>query len=249
MFHHGTHTEFTRTAAFHWFLLSFLSGSVNAGGYLACHRFVTHVTGFATLSGIALANGAWRDVLAMLTVPAFFLGGTMIAAWLTERRSSRGLRPHYATTMALVAVCLAVAAGVGALGGFGPFGEQLFANRDYVLLAVLCLASGLQNAAITSSSGASVRTTHLTGVTTDLGIGLVQALQGKRDDGASRVVARRNRWRLGTIGAFLLGGAAGGMLHLRLGYLGFLLPAAIAVYSVYIARRYPGTRGLRGRVP
>ena len=67
------------------------------------------------------------------------------------------------------------------LGWFGEFGEPLRLKRDYLLLALLCTASGLQNAVVSSLSGSIIRTTHLTGTTTDLGIGLIRVLYSTGD--------------------------------------------------------------------
>lgn len=238
MFQHGLNTNFTKRATFHWYLLSVLSGSVNAGAFLACQRFATHVTGFATLAGVALARSDWAGSVGMLSAPLYFLSGVMIAAWLTSRQKSLGRRPHYATTMTLVAVCLVAAAIAGKVKAFGVFGNDFDLSQNYVLLALLCMASGLQNAAITTSSGASVRTTHLTGLTTDLGIGLIDALTHPSGSDLRQASLRRNRLRVGTIASFILGSALGAFLFLEFSYLGFLFPGALAIYAALIARRY-----------
>lgn len=143
---------------------------------MASHRFVTHLTGFATLFGVDLANQEWLAAMSMISVPLFFIGGVMVSAWLTERRISQGKSPHYATAMGLVTLCLFLAGLGGYLDWFGKFGGEPSVKGDYIFLALLCSASGLQNAIVTSYSGAAIRTTHLTGITTDLGIGLVRIL-------------------------------------------------------------------------
>lgn len=219
----------------HWFLLSFLAGSVNAGGYLACHRFVSHVTGFATLAGIDWAAGRWHEMASMLTVPLYFLGGAMASAFLVDRRSRRGERPLYEVVMGLVAAALALAAAGGWFGLFGAFGFGVGAREDYFLLALLCGASGLQNAVLTSSSGATIRTTHLTGLTTDLGIGLVRAAGLPASDATRKRETRANGLRLGTIASFVLGSAIGALLFAKQGYLAFAMPAAIAAYATVVA--------------
>ena len=58
-----------------WFTLAFQAGWINAGGFLACHRFVSHVTGFATQFGVDIAEFRWTDATGMLTVPLFFFNG------------------------------------------------------------------------------------------------------------------------------------------------------------------------------
>lgn len=246
MFEHGLNTGFTWKTSFHWYLLTFLSGSVNAGGFLACERFVTHTTGFATLTGIALAKGEYFNALAMLAVPTFFLGGVMIAGILTENRRQQGLKPHYATTMALVAACLFAAALAGSFELFGIFGNEFYVKHDFVLIALLCLASGLQNAAITSSSGSTVRTTHLTGITTDLGLGLVYAFSNWKSRKKYRDSMKKNSMRFFTIASFIVGGSIGTFAFVEFHYLGFLLPAGLAVYATFIAKRYPHKEAVLG---
>lgn len=219
-----------------WFLLAFLAGSVNTGGYLACHRFVTHVTGFATLAGIGAAHGSWSDAIGMLTVPIYFLFGVMLSAYLIERRIYEGKKPLYSWVMGGVTILLTIAGAGGALGWFGAFGVTVEIKQDYFFLALLCAASGLQNAALTSASGATVRTTHLTGITTDLGIGLIRAATLDVKHPRRKYEVKSNWLRVGTIGAFMFGSGVAAVLFIYLGYLGFILPAAIAAYATLVAR-------------
>jgi uncharacterized membrane protein YoaK (UPF0700 family) len=244
MFHHGINSGFTKTAAFHWYLMSFLAGSVNAGSFLACERFVTHITGFVTLAGINFGTEHWFDAIATLSMPGFYLTGVMVAARLTTTRSHRGKVPNYAGTMGLVALCLLLAVVGGTLNVFGEFGSTFDFQHSFVLVALLCLAAGLQNAAITGSSGATIRTTHLTGITTDLGIGLVTAFEYRKDPGKYEAMRRKNVLRIGTIFAFFAGGSAGASLFARLKFLGFLMPMSIACYAVYVAVRHRNQTGV-----
>lgn len=236
MFKHKMHESVSLKVYLDWFLLAFLGGSVNAGGFLACQRFVTHVTGFATLAGIDLASGELAAAFGMLTVPVFFLAGVMVAAYLTDRRVLEGKRPRYELVMSMVTFFLFLSVAGGVSDWFGPFGG-LQLGKDYSLLAILCLASGLQNAALTSASGATIRTTHLTGLTTDLGIGLVRAAGLAAGDKNRSAMMKMNYLRIGTIVSFMAGSGVGAYLYLRFGYLGFLLPMAIAAYAAAVARK------------
>ena len=234
MFRHRLNTATSWRTHFDWLLLSFIAGSVNTGGYLAAHRFVSHVTGFATLFGIDAAGGHWDKALGILSVPLFFLLGVMVSAYLVDRRAHLGQRPHYAVVMSLVCICLISAALGGYFELFGVFGHEVRLKQDYFLLALLCAASGLQNAAISTASGATVRTTHLTGLTTDLGTGLVRAFSDKRLYSSEM---KAIRFRLGTIVSFALGSAVGAYAYFQFHYLGFLLPASLAAFSVFEARK------------
>ncbi|MBU6375186.1 MAG: DUF1275 family protein, partial [Bdellovibrionales bacterium] len=107
----------------------------------------------------------------------------------------------------------------------------------YVVLAALCMASGLQNAALTSSSLGSVRTTHLTGVTTDLGLGLARLVSLKKGDERLDAERRANRLRAGTISAFIVGSTVGAIVFSQAQYSGFLIPAVIAALGVVQGRK------------
>lgn len=231
MFHHRLDENIQKRVFLRWYLLSFLAGNVNAGGFLAAERFVSHVTGFATLFGVDAALGRFDRAIGILSVPIFFLTGAIISAIFVDRRYQRGQRPKYQWVMALVFCCLLLVAFAGHNDMFGVFGARVRLKEDYFLLALLCMASGLQNAAITSASGATVRTTHLTGLTTDLGIGIVRVMSSKKNSVIHRRETRANWLRSGSILFFILGSIAGAYLFLHLNYLGFLLPAALALYA------------------
>lgn len=226
----------SRRVILQWLLLGFNAGCINAGALLSTGRFVTHVTGLATLVGVDLLHLGAAASLKILAVPASFLVGAMIAGLLTDRPLYFKRAPRYDYVMTLCSACLLAAAWGGARGRFGAFGPA-DGEQAYLLPALLCLASGLQNGAITSSSGSSVRTTHLTGITTDLGLGLARLLTLSADDPSFREESLGNVLRAGTIAAFILGGAAGAWLFGSLQYRGFLVPALIAGYAAWHGRR------------
>lgn len=215
---------------FKWLLTAFIGGNVNAGGFMACKRFVTHATGFYTLFGIDAAASDWRLGISMLSVPMYFLFGVMIAAYFTDAAITRGGQPRFGLVMGSVAALLAVAALGGYFELFGLFGSSFHLEDDYLLLIVLSIASGLANSAVTTASGAVVRATHMTGLTTDLGIGVMRALFGYARSPLKAKEFYRNWLRLGALAAFALGSLVGAILFGLVQYLGFLLPSLIAAY-------------------
>lgn len=233
MFRHRLDEPLSLSTASHWFLLSFAAGCINAGGFLATGRFVSHVTGFATLFGVELAQGRASTALGILSVPLFFLLGAFIAGSLTEVRSSRGLAPRFDFVMALSATCLFLVAASGELAHTATFGDIERLRDAYVLLALVCMAAGLQNAAISSASRRSVRVTHLTGLTTDLGLGLARLLQRNASSRAIADEIRANWLRVGSIAAFVLGSAGGAALFVNTGFHGFVVPGLIAAYAAF----------------
>lgn len=234
--HNLRDTTLSKRTLFNWFLLTFLAGNVNAGGFLACGRFVSHVTGFATLAGVDWAQGHYASGVGMTAVPMFFLSGVMFSAYVVHRRNHRGKKYGYSIVMALVTLCLALVTVGGVRDWFSTFGGMsLYMKRDFWLLSLLCMASGLQNAAISTSSGYTVRTTHLTGVTTDFGIGIMRLLDLKRGTEQYAFEMKANILRAGTIFSFMLGSFLGALLFLKVSYFGFALPTALAIYATVVS--------------
>jgi uncharacterized membrane protein YoaK (UPF0700 family) len=99
----------------------------------------------------------------------------------------------------------------------GDFGGAVDEPGDFVLLSSLSFASGLQNAAVATSTGLLVRTTHLTGPATDLGIHLVELAYVGGD--ARRNARRHAMLRAGKLVSFAVGAGVGATLARALGFL------------------------------
>lgn len=237
MFSHHFDESPGNRVVFHWFMLSFNGGFINAGGFLATGKFVSHVTGFATLFGVDLSKSDFQGALGILSVPLFFLLGAFIAGLLIERPVYQMKAPHFDWVMGLCAFFLFSVAIAGQLFLFGQFNETLAFGKSYTLLALLCLASGLQNGAITASSNRSVRTTHLTGLTTDLGIGLSRVLTFDISNPKAKKEIRANYLRFGSICSFIVGSAVGAWIFIKYGYRGFIIPGFIATYASWHGAR------------
>ncbi len=128
----------------------------------------------------------------------------------------RRMRSLYALPLLLEAMLLLL---------FGLMGATLATMRGFfvpVTVMLLCFMMGLQNAVITKISGSVVRTTHLTGVITDLGIELGRLIYWNRSDRRSQrhVVADRHRLRVlaSLCGSFLFGGIGGALGFKHAGY-------------------------------
>lgn len=208
-----------------WALLAFAAGAVNAGALLACQRFVSHVTGTVTRIGVDA-----RELLALdyaLVLAAFIAGAG--GAILLARKIGDARRPAYWAPLSLVAFVLVVVALAGSRGWLGAFGGSVETAHDFALLAVLGFAMGMQNAAVAASTGMAVRTTHMTGPATDLGVAAAMILSG---DAEERAAARSSALLRGTkLAAFVLGGFAMAMVCPSLGFLAFLLPAAACLVA------------------
>lgn len=233
--HFLTGRERTREANRHLGMtLAFVAGAVNAGGYLAVSQYTSHMTG--VLSSIAdnLALNNLHLVAGGVATFTAFLAGAAVSAMLMNWARRKKLQSEFALALLLESVLMA---------SFGLLGHNLpTLDHAFVPLTVLLLAfmMGLQNAIITKISGAEIRTTHMTGNATDLGIEIGKLLYWNADKTTpDKVIANREKLKIhaSLIGLFTLGGALGALGFKRLGFgvtvpIGALL-LAIAVVPVW----------------
>lgn len=198
-------------------LLAAVAGAINAGGFLAIQRYTSHMTGI--VSGVAddLALGHGGLALAGALLVGVFISGAVTTTLLINWARRRRLRSEFALSLLLEALLLLA---------FGLLGANLARTSALLVPAtavLLCFIMGLQNAMVTKISQAEVRTTHMTGVITDLGIELGKLLYWNRTpDTPAEPMVRANRDRLrlhaALLACFAGGGLAGALAFQSMGY-------------------------------
>lgn len=232
--HITLHTPDTIYAPRHipsWLSLACAAGAVNGFAFLSCEEFVSHITGTSTRIGLEWHHLGLAAEYA-LVLASFVIGAIASVIWL-QARACRGKRPRWANPLRAVALILAGVAIAGHAGYFGPFDGQVSGNPPFILLSMLAFAMGLQNAAVASTTGLSVRTTHLTGPATDLGIHLGTACFASGEE--QRDALKGAGLRLGKIVAFVTGAGLALPLAERLGYLTLLAPASLVSIAVFLS--------------
>lgn len=192
-------------------LLAFVAGATNAGGFLAVHHYTSHMTGLVSAAADALVLGQHHVWVTALGALLFFLAGAATTAVLVNFGRQRLAHSIYALPLLLEAACLLT---------FGLMGAWLASLQGLLVpatVSMLCFTMGLQNALITKVSRAEIRTTHVTGIVTDLGIELGRALYGM---GGAPMPVNTTRLRLlgGLLLAFAVGGVMGAWAFKAIGY-------------------------------
>ncbi|MGH8455936.1 MAG: YoaK family protein [Stenotrophobium sp.] len=203
------------------FLLALNAGIVNGVGLLGFqHQSVSHMSGNSTEVGLAVVNGDLGQVLHLTIILLAFLCGAAFSGFIIQDTALRlGRRYSFA----------------------------LFCESAFLLISMLLLnngvsqgdywasaACGLQNAMVTTYSGAILRTTHVTGTFTDLGITFGHMLRGIKVD------HRRITLYLLLISGFISGGVAGAYTYLHVSYSAFCIPIALtaSLSALYWAYRH-----------
>ncbi|MCX5744735.1 MAG: YoaK family protein [Proteobacteria bacterium] len=233
--------------------LALIAGFVNSAGFILIGSFTSHVTGNVGRFADDLALGRTAAAFAALMVVAYFLGA-FFASMAIESNVVRRRSTVYGGLLFLEAGLLAMFA---LLSYLLDTANPRF--RDIQAL-LLCLAMGLQNSLVTRLSGAVVRTTHLTGAVTDLGIEasrwfrLWRARLGERTHlrlvvGDGKAIEPRlpqTLLLLTLLLAFVTGSALGAILAAHSGQVALLIPTSFLVagglFAIYTGRELASLR-------
>lgn len=228
-------TDFKRTDRANRHLgrsLAFVAGALNAGGFLAIGQYTSHMTGFVS----SLADNVVRGrvlllVAALLSVFSFVLGAITSACLIAHAKQTN--KPNIYSVSLYIEVCLLLL--------FAVAGSRLQAHQlDAISLTapLLCYTMGLQNALITKISNAEIRTTHLTGLITDIGIGIgtLVAYRGgsKTNEAVVSQAHKALRIHLSLTLAFVCGAFVGAFGFKYIGF-AFTLPLALIVAALAAA--------------
>jgi uncharacterized membrane protein YoaK (UPF0700 family) len=204
------------------FVLAFVAGTVNAVGLLGMqHQAVSHVSGTATLVGTGVIASSGSDVFHLVGILLSFLAGASLSGSMLPGTSLR-LGRHYDSLLAIEGLMLLLSI-------------YLLKNDSLLGHYTASAACGIQNAMATSYSGAVVRTTHMTGIFTDLGLMIGAKLRGDSFDKRKAILL------LLIVVGFIIGGTLGAYLYININFYALAIPAAIcfllaAMYRVYIVK-------------
>jgi uncharacterized membrane protein YoaK (UPF0700 family) len=193
-------------------ILAFTAGHCNAVGLLGFeHQAVSHVTGVVSQFGVSLVSQSTLSSLHLVSVVGSFFAGAVLSGIIVQD-STLKIGRRYGAALVVESLLLVVA---------------VFLLRRQSSLGDYCVscACGLQNAMVSTFSGAIVRTTHLTGLVTDLGVLAGHGLRRLPVD------PRRVWLAFVVLVGFLFGTLAGAAAFLTLGDLALLIPGAITGVS------------------
>ncbi len=204
-------------------LLSFTAGSVNVAGFFAFTILTTNVTGHvANLARLLLE----RDHNVANTVEIWilcFLGGSFFSSFTIDF-----LKKHKAQNASTVPIIFE-AAILLFIALFGHKFDRYVGVEVFV--GLLLFTMGMQNSIVSVVSGSVVRTSHLTGMFTDLGINLSRLIFAKPED--KLLLNRKITLHLMIVLFFFLGGICGGYLFNLIRFEAFILPVSVLMLALF----------------
>lgn len=182
-------------------LLSFIAGMVNISGVLSVKVLTTNVTGHFAYFAEEVAEKRYVNAIVFLLYILCFLLGSFASNFLIELVGKRNIRISHAPPM-LIEIFMLITIGI--------WGVRIEAGQTIACL--LLFTMGMQNSLVTQVSQSTVRTTHLTGLFTDLGIELSQLFFYK-EEGQQYKLKKSIYLRLTIIAFFFIGCVSGGFLY------------------------------------
>ncbi len=203
-------------------LLGITAGFVNAAGFLGFSVLTTNVTGHAALFAERIALQDWQTARVVALWMFLFLAGAFFSSLVVSMIGRNQQFSYVIPMLTEIGILLGVA-----IAGY-RYDDSLVAKELFA--GSLLFAMGMQNALVSLVSGSVVRTTHLTGTFTDLGIELAQAIQ--KSNRVNPGLISRIKLRSAIIFFFLFGALAGAWLFSALKFYAFFIPAAILAYAM-----------------
>lgn len=186
-------------------LLSFVAGIVNITGVLAVKTLTTNVTGHFAYFAEELILNNYSTAITFFIFTIFFLIGAFTSNFLSELVSVK-----YPDLSHIVPISLEILVLTG-VAYFGvPSDISIFEGKTIAFF--MLFAMGIQNSLVTKISQSTVRTTHLTGLFTDLGIELSQLFFYKKVDEVKKLKTSIYL-RFSIISFFFIGCVSGGFIY------------------------------------
>lgn len=207
-------------------LSAFSAGMVNIGSLLLFLSFSSNITGHYAVLAAELVKGNLYQIAVVFVWIFMFFFGSFVSNLSVIHLNQKNNYVAHALPLILEMFCL-VAVGV--------YGESFYAetlSETEILLAVILFAMGLQNGLTASISNFSIKTTHLTGITTDLGV--LFSMFTKKEYRSNAQLRQKAALLLYIVSFYLIGALAAGFTYSFLGFRVFYLVAVVlAVIIVY----------------
>ena len=210
------------------YVMAFLGGAINAGGFFAVARYTSHMSGALAEMADRIYTGEWKIALTAFLMFVCFVLGAAHSSWTILWAKRHRFRSSHGISMWMEAGYMLIFGILGA--SLGQWGSEFFLSPTIMLM---CFIMGMHNTVMTILSRGVIRSTHMTGFATDIGIELSKVLYYSRSNNPRLPDVRVNMPKIklfsGVIISFVLGGIVGAWGFYVLGYK-FVFPVAAVLF-------------------
>ena len=203
---------------------AFTAGMTNVAGIMACYTVTANVTGHTAAFAKHMLERNWFEMFIVLMWIFMFMLGAFIAHFFIRSFAYKGSYVAHALPIIFEALILL---------SVSVYGMLLFDETEtetILITAMLLLSMGVQNSAVSVISGSGIKTSHLTGLLTDLGSDVSEWLHPKTPRPGS--LKRKLQLRFTILFCYIIGALIGGILFLKISFITFSIITAVLLLIV-----------------
>ena len=222
-------------------LTAFSAGMVNVISVIIFFAFTSNVTGHYAILAQEISNGNYYQALVVFGWIALFFLGNFTSNIIVINFRDRNAYLAHSIPIILEILCLL------AVGTYIQYYYQETLLETELMVSSMLFAMGIQNGLTATISNSAVKTTHLTGLTTDLGI--LASLFTKKENRENPEL--RNKWRLlvTIMASYLIGGICAGYIYLTIAYNVFYIVYRIKMRSLLLKKQPYYRKVIKRRTP
>ena len=209
-----------------------IAGMVNVASLVLFYSFTSNLTGHFAILAQEIADGKWFQMLVVFFWILLFFSGSFLSNNLIINSTKKNTFISHSIPMILEIMCFVF------VGIYGQFFYTETLTQTEILVSVLLFSMGLQNGLTASISNFQVKTTHLTGLTTDLAIHL--SMLTKKKYRMNIQVVEKTKLMAAIMGSYLIGGIFSGLIihYVQFQVFYFISAAMLGVMTYDFAKTY-----------
>ncbi|WP_268223248.1 YoaK family protein [Sinomicrobium oceani] len=209
-------------------LTAFSAGMVNVTSVIIFFAFTSNVTGHYAILAEEISKGNWYQAAVVFAWIFMFFAGNFCSNLIVINFNQKNTYAAHSAPLMIEIACLL------AVGTYGQFFYRETLNETEIMVALMLFAMGIQNGLTASISNFSVKTTHLTGLTTD--VGLLTSMFTKREYREDKSLRARAQVLFAIATSYVTGGIFAGVVYQQIGFMVFYI--ASLVIGVIICYEY-----------
>lgn len=220
-----------------WMIMSFQAGYVNVGGFYTSGAFVSHVTGTSSNIGIGISRYDITFLLNFLVILIAFITGAAFASYYISKKQDEGKDPNYLRVLFIKSLFFFMVLLLSEMDLILPDLMSAATVNTWIIF-FLSFCCGIQNSTCAQATGGFLKPTHMTGLSTDIGINLARYFKPGVDKAKREEELHKNNLRISILGSFISGGVIASFIFTKNGHYGFIFPflSSVCFLGLGIAR-------------
>lgn len=207
-----------------WFIMAFQAGYINVGGFYTSGAFVSHVTGTSSNIGIGIANFDLTFLLNFIVILLAFISGAAFAGHYIAKYQDDERDPRYLRVLTVKSFFFFLVLLLSEMDILFP---KMLSDTtiDTWIIFFLSFCCGIQNSTCAIATGGFLKPTHMTGLSTDVGINIARYyFNFKGDKAVAKQEIKKNNLRICILVSFISGGVISSFIFTKNGHYGFIFP-------------------------